>query len=272
MKFTVLGAGGFVGSHLAQSLREAGREVFAPARDELPCAGTPLGHVINCVGLTADFRTRPFDTVRAHVTVLSEVLERATFDSLLYLSSTRVYARSEAGREDVPVAADVTDPSDLYNLSKMMGESLCLGSGLPATVRVARLSNVYGADFRSENFLSTLIADAVEHGSVTLRTSAQSAKDYVALDDVVRLLPRIATEGRARLYNVASGIDVTNAALARALGEAASCRVEIEAGAPTVRFPTVDNGRVREEFGFRPASVLEDLPKLVQQYREHKKC
>ena len=36
----------------------------------------------------------PFDTIRAHVSVLSEVLEHAEFESLLYLSSTRVYGRS----------------------------------------------------------------------------------------------------------------------------------------------------------------------------------
>src|SRR6476659_903845 len=89
-RFTVLGAGGLIGSRLATSLARAGHEVFAPPRDH-ELNGEPLGHVIYAIGVTADFRTRPFDTVAAHVCQLQKVLSEGHFDSLLYLSSTRVY-------------------------------------------------------------------------------------------------------------------------------------------------------------------------------------
>ena len=83
--FTVLGASGYIGSRLVAHLRAQGHTVWAPARGDAEVFTRPLGHVMYCVGLTADFRTRPFDTVDAHVGLLAEVLRRAQFDSLLYL-------------------------------------------------------------------------------------------------------------------------------------------------------------------------------------------
>ena len=47
--------------------------------------------MIYAIGVTADFRTRPFETMEAHVSVLCEILRDARLDSLTYLSSTRLY-------------------------------------------------------------------------------------------------------------------------------------------------------------------------------------
>ena len=71
----VIGGAGFIGSHLLAHLEKSGYECFAPARDDASVFERELGHVIYCIGLTADFRQRPFDTVRAHVCFLAEVLE-----------------------------------------------------------------------------------------------------------------------------------------------------------------------------------------------------
>ncbi len=154
----------------------------------------PLGHVLYCIGLTSDFRSRAYDTTRAHVSVLTEILANADFDSLLYLSSTRVYARSSAGSEQTTLSVDVTDPSDLYNISKLAGESLCRACGRTG-VRVARIANIVGYDPDSQNFLPSLIRAALA-GRIVLQSDPASAKDYVLLDDVIALLPKIATQGR----------------------------------------------------------------------------
>lgn len=263
--FTVLGASGFVGSALVHALRARGRSVFAPGRGDPAIFGQPLGHVIYCIGMTADFRTKPFETVDAHVGVLTSVLARAQFDSLLYLSSTRVYGSAARGEEDAPLQVDPNDPSDLYNLSKLAGEALCRSCGKPG-VKVARLSNVVGADLDSPNFLSSLIREALA-GRIELQTDPASAKDYVLLGDVVDLLPRIAVSGRHWLYNVASGAPIRHAQLAAALSVLTGCKVGVRAGAPLVAFPAIGIGRVREEFGFVPSPVLDQLPRLVEQAR-----
>jgi nucleoside-diphosphate-sugar epimerase len=258
MNWTVLGASGVIGRHLVARLRAAGETVYTPGRGEPGLYQRALGHVIYAIGLTADFRQRPYDTVQAHVSLLAEVLQRADFSSLLYLSSTRVYARAAHGREDLPLPVQPQDPSDLYNLSKLMGESLCLSSGR-AGVRVARLSNVVGGeDADSANFVPSLLREA-RSGRIRLQTAADSAKDYIHIDDVADLLPRIAVHGRERLYNVASGVQTTHAQWAQQLAALTGCAVEIAPGAPTAGFAPIDITRIRTEFGYAPRPVLSVL-------------
>ncbi len=254
---TVLGASGFIGSHVIDHLRRSGTAYQAPARDE-PLTGRHLGDVIYCVGLTADFRERPYDTVEAHVTRLVDIVRQCSFDSLLYLSSTRVYANADGpAHEDADLQVNPLRPDDLYNLSKLAGESIVLS--LPAgRGRVARLSHVYGAG-QSQTFLSMVLDEANEGGIVRLRSGLRSTRDYVSVVDSAALLVRIAMGGRERIYNIASGILTSNADVIDAIG----CAVEVEPGAPDTAYPSVDTTRIRAEFGFEPRRLLDDLPALL---------
>lgn len=266
--FTILGATGFIGSRLVRHLEAARADFYAPGRGE-ELAGKDLGHVIYCIGLTADFRTRPHDAFEAHACNVLRLVRQCRFDSFVYLSSTRLYKghRHAPAREDDDLCVNPSDPGDVYNLSKAAGESITMLCGERA--RVVRLSNVYGDDFAEQTFLSMVVGEALKTGAITLQTTPESAKDYVSVSDVVALLPRIALGGRRRIYNLASGVNVTNAELAGHISRLTGCRVAVESGAGTLRYPAVDIGRVRQEFGFAPASVLHDLPHLIDSYRRH---
>lgn len=258
MKWTVLGARGTIGRRLVAHLQALGQTVDTPSRGDDGLYQRSLGHVIYSIGLTADFRQRPYDTVDAHVSELAELLKHGDFESLLYLSSTRVYGRAVGGREDSLLPVLVQDPSDLYNLSKLMGESLCLQDARTG-VRVVRLSNVVGGeDADSANFVPSLVREA-RSGRIVLQTAEDSAKDYIHIDDVAELLPRIAVDGRERLYNVASGTQTTHAQWVGQLAVWTGCSVEVVADAPTVRFISIDIGRLQAEFDFQPRSVLASL-------------
>jgi nucleoside-diphosphate-sugar epimerase len=261
---TILGASGFIGSHLLARLRELGIDCFCPARGE-EIADRNLGEVIYCIGLTADFRTRPFDTVEAHVSELSRVLQKCNFDSLLYLSSARVYGPGNDTKENADVSVNPTEPGNLYNISKLMGESLCFAGA--RRTRVARLSNVYGGDFASENFLSAIIREAVGTGKITLQTSLNSEKDYVSISDVVDLLIRISSSGRERLYNVASGTNVSNRELAEKIRALTDCKIEVAPNAPEITFPVIDIERSRTEFGIKPSGVLDEMDDLLSIFK-----
>jgi len=266
MKATVLGAQGFIGSHLVVHLKQHGVEVFAPRKGDPAIFATSLGHVFYCAGLTADFRQKPLETIRAHVSYLLDVLERAEYDSLLYLSSTRVYAGSQRAREEENLRVNPSDPSDLYNLSKLTGEAACLAF-LNNNVRTVRLSNVYGVGMDPATFLASLVEDAVARGKILLGTSRESAKDFVWVGDVVEVLPQIALSGKHRMYNVAAGRNVSTEEILRSLTRSVPCTVEMVANAPTVTFPEICIDRLREEFEFVPASIHDVINDVIAEYR-----
>ena len=262
MKFTILGSNGFIGSHLVKHLRAEGDEYFLPERGFAFSREQNLGHVIYCIGLTSDFRSRPMDTVHAHVTELARVLENTSFESFLYLSSTRVYAGSDSGDEGQTLKVNSSNPSDLYNLSKLMGEAICFSLN-NETVRVARLSNVIGNDFSSSNFIFSLIREAVNSGQIHLRTPLSGAKDYVAIDDVVGILPAIARSGRRQLYNVAGGVNLTNQTIVDEIMRLTGCALVVDPSPDCLNFPLISIERLTGEFDYRPRNIMSGMGKLI---------
>lgn len=261
---TVLGASGFIGSRLSAELQRRGLEVRTPARDA-DLSDEDLGTVFYCIGLTGDAPRRPFETVEAHVEKLSEVLRLCTFDQLVYLSSTRLYLGAPTGNEDEELRIDPKDRGRVFNLSKALGESLVLRDDRPG--RVARLSNVYGPDWESESFLPAILTAACRDGAVTIRDAPESAKDYVHVEDVVEVLIRIALDGRERIYNVASGRNVSHRELSEELRRIAGCTIDFEVDPASLVFPPIDTTRLQAEFPFSPRLVLDDLAELVDQCR-----
>ena len=269
MKFTIIGASGFIGSHLAARLRARGDDVTLVTRDRWLQPADDLGHVVYCIGVTADFRTRTLETAQAHICRLTEVLQHGRFESLLYLSSTRVYAGAVRAREDATFQVNPASLDDVYNLSKLMGESLCLA--VPDDrVRVARLSNVFGPDWESRNFLVSVISEALDTGALLFRTAPDSVKDYIGLEDVIDALLAIVESGTDRIFNVASGKNVSNRQIAARLAEICGCRVAFAPDAAAVVFPVIERERLNRILDLPPLPLLEALPALVEDYKRWK--
>jgi nucleoside-diphosphate-sugar epimerase len=268
MHFTILGARGFIGSHLVSSLRRKGVECLAPSREER-LSGRDLGHLIYCIGLTADFRTRMFDTVEAHVCALLDIIRNCRYDSFLYLSSTRVYKGAQSTSEEAMLTVNPNSSDDIYNISKIMGESLCLTTGNPV-MRVARISNVVGSNAGGDNFVNALIAEALTRRKIVLQMSPDSEKDYVTIEDVIELLPRIARTGRHRIYNVASGINRTNMEIADTIAEYTGSAVETLPFASRITFPLINVSRIAEEFLVSPVCIRGAIERIVHAQSKEK--
>jgi len=263
--FTILGAGGFIGAALVAWLASRDHPVHPITRASLPAllaTRRSCGHVIDCVGVTGDVRGRSLDAVDAHAGLVAHCLSGLRFDSFLLLSSTCVYRRAATTHEDVALPVLPVDPSDLYNLTKLVGEALCL-SDPRQTVRVVRLSNVYGIGMRNETFLGAVMHEGQRAGAVLFRQSPASAKDYVSAASVVRRLPEIATDGRHRIYNLAAGNNTSHAAIADCLRESLGWQVHFKADAPTVLSQPIDTRRLDVEFGPTSSSLTTDLPTLL---------
>jgi len=267
-RITVLGGTGFIGSHLVRHLTHSHFDFCVPGRHE-PLSKEPLGHVIYSIGLTADFRSRPLDTVEAHVCLLRQLLAQGNFTSLTYLSSTRVYTGVTNTSENNALVVNPNVPSDLYNLSKLMGESLCLHGGHPLT-RVARLSNTVGLRPDPDIFIDQLLEEGRQTGRIRLQTSLESRKDYLYIDDAVSALIDISTSPARGIINVASGQAVSNREIMEMLSEHMGFSFEVAPDAPTWKFQPIDTTRLRVEFSHTPRLFHDYFPEFLHQYRKTK--
>lgn len=261
-RYTVLGASGFIGSHLVEHLARMGADVSAPARDAAwPTRG--LGHVVYCVGMTADYLERPLDTADAHVCRLVGLLREAEFDSLQYLSSTRLY---DSGRPEAREANDLVlnpaNPRHLFDLTKAAGEAICLRHG-GARTHVLRLSSVYADSLDSDNYVHEIVRLAMENAEVALDTAPDYERDYIDVADVCDAVVAIAEGGRRPIYNVASGANVSNSELFKAVARATGCRISALRPASGTSSPTIDIGAIRDDFGISPCSILDNVGRIV---------
>ena len=260
---TIIGGRGFIGSHLVRALEQAGVRCWIPQRDDPGLFNRDLGDIYYCAGVNAASTRKTFETQRVHVAQAAEILNDATFDSFLYLSSTRVYLNADHGHEAGSLKVDPANADDLFNVTKLAGEAVCLADARPS-VRVARVSNVYGRGARQETFLASIVRDAVCDHRILLRTALDTAKDYISIKDCVRALRAIADRGTERLYNVASGINVSHAEITAALEKRTGAVVEVKEGSVTQYYPRIDVTRLRHLVPVPAQSVLEALDDLVR--------
>jgi nucleoside-diphosphate-sugar epimerase len=267
---TVLGHKGFIGSQIVNELQARSLEYYLAGRDE-DLSGKNLGQVIYCIGLTADAKRKPFDTIQAHISKLMDVIRFSKYESITYASSSRVYIHGKGQvTESDAVLVDVADPFELFNLTKLTAEALLLNT--VDNFKSVRYSNVYGADIHSENFLTTIITEAIDKGAVTLHTTADSAKDYISVYDAARLTVDIALHGKHKIYNVASGINTRNGEITNKIKEILNCGIYYDSNARQVLFPSINIQRIKEEFAFQPSTFLAaDIELLVAAYKQELK-
>ena len=210
---TILGSSGWIGKSLSNFLRKKNLNIISVNRKNINnwfLEDINGEQVIYTIGLTADFRNKPHDTVEAHISLLSKVLRKKSITSLLYFSSTRLYNNCQETKEEIPINVSSLNPSDLYNISKLMGESLVLNDKRK-DLRVIRLSNVVGPFQPIDSFLGKLLEDIRKYNKTIIEQPSHFAKDYIHIDDVNRLLYGLMTKTPLnRIYNIGYGQNISN--------------------------------------------------------------
>ncbi|MEK9569491.1 MAG: SDR family oxidoreductase [Paracoccaceae bacterium] len=268
--FTVIGVNGFIGKAIFTKLKDLGFAVFGYDRadcDTFDVVSQPIGHVIYAAGVTADFRSRPHDTMEAHVSSATSLLRNTRFESFLYLSSTRLYRNASSTTERAKFLMDPNCPESIYDLSKLAGESLAIADRR-SSVRVARLSNVYGNADASDVFIASVLRDACRKGEVVLNSRPESAKDFISLADVTSLLPAIAMHGTRKVYNVARGKNTRFDHILEELRRITGCRYSFSEKALTDK-PSIDReidvAQLEAEFPLLKRDLLQDIGYLVNE-------
>ncbi|MBV8567656.1 MAG: NAD(P)-dependent oxidoreductase [Methylobacteriaceae bacterium] len=267
--FTVLGASGFIGTHLVKHLGDKGHHVWTPNRGDPAIFKRHLHLVFYCIGMTTDYLRQPLDTVEAHVSALGQVLQKAQFDKLVYLSSVRLYdgLAGEVSETD-SLRLDPLRPRHVYDFSKGLGEAMCHHAGRPAVV--ARLGSVFDDKLSQSDFLCATIRSAAGARELSCASAPDNGRDYIHIEDVTAALEAIALGGRESVYNVASGIVFTNAELGTLLERELGCRLKFEGSASQERPPTVSISRLQRDFGRRPLPPDRRLPAILKAIRAAK--
>jgi UDP-glucose 4-epimerase len=307
MRGLVTGGAGFIGSHIAHRLVEAGHEVvvldnlFSGSRDNLAAIEDRVrfveGDVRNlatveqcAAGCEVIFHEAAIVSVPLSVERPQESHDVNIQGTLNVLQAARtartrrvVFASSAAIYGEEPTLPKVEtmrpEPMSPYGVEKIAGEHyLATWSKLFAVETVAlRYFNVFGPrqDPRSpySGVISIFVDRILSGRPVTFYGDGLQCRDFVYVDNVVDANMLAATRDgvSGRVYNVACGKRTTLVELASLIERAAGRSVErtfAEPRAGDIKESVADVRRAQAELGYTPVVDVEDgLKRLVQYVR-----
>ncbi len=261
--YTIFGGNGFIGTFIKRKLIQDGQKVFVPKKNDNNIFLKDLGNVVYAAGITSDFRSRPYDTVNAHVSYLFEVLKKTTFKNFIYLSSTRIYRNSKQTKENGQIILNSINLDSLYDLSKLTGEAIC-NSFNSNKIKVVRISNVIGNSNISNNFFDNLLNQARKKKNIILNDHINSEKDYIIIDDVVSLVLKILLHGKYRCYNVASGCNISNKKILELIKLNFNINYKFNHNAKIIKNKIINIDLIKNEFNFVPTSPLSKIKLILK--------
>jgi nucleoside-diphosphate-sugar epimerase len=277
-KVLVTGATGFAGRHLVAALRHAGYAVethSSSASDigqELP-SYSGISHVFHVAGrlFVPDSWRNPGLFYRTNVQGTVNVMEfcREQKASVTLISSY-VYGIPQR----LPISEDHTVAAvNPYAHTKLLAEDIArfYEKQFDVGVTIVRPFNLYGPNQDRRFLIPQLIHDALDPQVAAMEVADLAPRrDYLHIDDLVRLLILVMTARGSGTYNAGSGKSVSVNELASTIRDLAGVDKPIVAkGAPRQNeIPDViaDISRARDTFGWTPQIELPDgLDGIIQQ-------
>lgn len=212
----VFGGSGFLGSHVADALQEAGWAVricdiasspfLAPGQEMVHCdildpaavaravAGAAV--VYNFAGLAdiGESRDKPVDTVKLNVLGNTHILDACRHEAVRrYVFASTVYVYSERG--------------SFYRASKQASERIIEAYqerySIPYTI--LRYGSLYGRRADSRNGIHRILHAALTRGEVTYSGSGDEQREYIHVRDAALLSVRILAPEFANQHVILTG-------------------------------------------------------------------
>ena len=263
--YTIFGSTGFIGDSISNYLKTKKKKIFLPDKKKIKFKKN-LGHIIYCVG-SDDWQKKPIKGFYSNFGHLKEVIFNNNFKSIIFLSTTRIYLNSNHTFEEKNLSVNSQKANDYYNILKLASESLLLK--LNKKVKIIRLSNVFGFNYKSPLLLPTLIRDGITKKKIQIIISQDSTKDYIHINDVIKIIFKILKHGKSDIYNVASGNNISIKKIVQILKKKLNCKVILKNQNKKVFEPKINVSRIREEFKFRSKlNIKKDLPVLIKKFNK----
>jgi UDP-glucuronate 4-epimerase len=244
----VTGAAGFIGSHLAHTLLQAGTTVIGVDRrpttepmaaanlaplhgrpgylhitaDLLDCAIDPLFldtdvvfHLAGIPGVRPSWKAQFSEYVACNISATHRVMDAATrmrVPRLVVASSSSVYGQTVGGPS---IETDHPHPVSPYAVTKLAEEQLCLAhasrADCPTDVVALRYFTVYGPRQRSDMFIHRALHSALTGEPLRIFGDGHQRRDFTYIDDAVTAtIAAASAPSDAGIINIGGG---TNASL-----------------------------------------------------------
>jgi nucleoside-diphosphate-sugar epimerase len=288
----VTGSAGFIGSHLAHALVQAGTTVIGVDRrdpftdptaaanlaalrglpgyhhvtaDLLNCPTDPLlidaeavFHLAGIPGVRPSWGPQFSDYLASNVLATHRLLEACTrigVPRLVVASSSSVYGPTKGGAS---VEADRQQPASPYAVTKLAEEQLCLAyatrPSAPSVVAL-RYFTVYGPRQRPDMFTHRVLQAALTGRPLRLHGDGHQRRDFTYIDDVVTATIAAAVPTAQGAINVGGG---SNASLLEVIDIAKGLTgrdIQIHqdhARSGDVLLTRADPSRARKVLGWQP--------------------
>jgi nucleoside-diphosphate-sugar epimerase len=272
-RLVVLGAAGFIGSHVLRECRDRGHDAIGVSREgnfggaaavdraslDLDLDVPRFGEAV-CVHL-AEPNLQVDSDVSAQNLLRAKHVLAAPFSRIVYCSSAAVYGDqvSEPRRE----GESVTGTTE-YARSKIAVEGLMAADPRCVTVRPA---NVYGRGMSRRNVLSDILSQLHLPGPIRLRDLAP-VRDYVAVKDVADAMLEVAFSDVSGTINIGSGRGTSVLELATIVCEVGGQPGRAITGTSRTSIAShlvLSIERLLEELGWSPSVGLTDgIAQLMQ--------
>ena len=259
--YTIFGHSGFLGSNLVKYLSKY--KFFLPPKRKFIFKKN-LGHVIYCIG-SDNWKKDTFNSFNANLGYIPIILEKNKFKSFTFISSCRIYNNSVLSNENSLFEFNPNDPDEFYNLKKVLAENYLFASR--KKIKIVRISNIIGYSPKSPLVFPMFIKDAINKKKIFISINKNSTKDFIHIQDVVRLIFKVITSGKEKVYNIANGKNIKLIDLAKKIKKIIKCEIVLKNQSKTILEPKINIKKIKREFNFKPRDVLLDLKDIIKKYQ-----
>ena len=272
-RIVVLGATGFVGSHVVERARNAGWDVVALASSDIDLANPGSNQALSAVlqdGDTIVHSAAVVPTKSAADVSRNLLMTQALVDALagvevaqlVVVSSDAVYGSASGVVDETSACA----PDSLHGVMSLAREMVCAEVSTPV-LTVVRPAAIYGfGDTHNSYGPNRFARQALESGEITVFGAGEATRDHVAIADVADVIVRAVASREAGVVNVASGQSISFTDLAGLVRGAAPAgtRVVVAGSESSPTFRTYDiSGLARRFPDLVPIGPAEGIQQMV---------